>query len=179
MLFLFSFLCLVSCFFLNKGSIWDKWKKRIKTLLLPYLIWCTLYFLYLFFMQRVLGLYIILLILTMVFYSKDSSYYQLSHNMFMISNSVFIFKIVSLLVSKCEMKRMLAISGASFFIYLAHEPWISYFQTFFYKGVHAPEFVIAIMPWFFVALAVCYTYVGYLLLKKYLPSVLNVLTGAR
>lgn len=289
-------------FFLNKGSIWDKWKKRIKTLLLPYLIWCTLYFLYLFFMQRVLGLEsffsgsgggklklirdfdfkdfflmywnirdggpilaplwflrnlivlsllapvfkflierlgfifwafllvnflflhysftplsdsnlfffgsgiylltikenfnlfttidnmsvwiislinIILLILTMVFYSKDSSYYQLSHNMFMISNSVFIFKIVSLLVSKYEMKRMLAISGASFFIYLAHEPWISYFQTFFYKGVHAPEFVIAIMPWFFVALAVCYTYVGYLLLKNYLPSVLNVLTGAR
>lgn len=43
-------------FFLNKENIWNKWNKRIKTLLLPYLIWCTLYFIYLFFMQRVLGL---------------------------------------------------------------------------------------------------------------------------
>lgn len=286
-------------FFLKDESILIKWKKRIKTLLLPYLIWCSLYFLFLFFMQRVLGLesffsgsgggklklirdfefkdyflmywdirdggpilaplwflrnlivlcvvapvfkflsdhlgfifwalllvnylffhysfppitdnnifffgsgvylmttkrklsvieymrlgYILpvnigLLVLTMFCYKTGSIYYQLSHNLFLISNSIFVFIIVGLLVSKFEMKKMFAISAASFFIYLAHEPWISYIQAFFYKSVHAPECVIAIMPWFFVTLAVCYTYAGYFLLKRYLPSVLNILTGAR
>lgn len=43
-------------FFLKPSRITDKWRKRIKTLLVPYILWCLVGFLIPFVLQEVLGL---------------------------------------------------------------------------------------------------------------------------
>ena len=43
-------------FFLRPGSIIEKWEKRVKTLLIPYILWCIVGFIIPFILQEVLGL---------------------------------------------------------------------------------------------------------------------------
>lgn len=43
-------------FFLKSGSIFGKWKKRVSTLLMPYILWCLVGFMIPFVFQEVLGL---------------------------------------------------------------------------------------------------------------------------
>lgn len=43
-------------FFLKPGRIVDKWKKRGKTLLIPYILWCMVGFIIPFILQEALGL---------------------------------------------------------------------------------------------------------------------------
>lgn len=43
-------------FYLNEGTLWSKWKKRIKTVLLPFFCWCIIGFLIPFFFQKIIGL---------------------------------------------------------------------------------------------------------------------------
>lgn len=82
-------------------------------------------------------------------------------------------------VDKWELHGLVKISTASFFIYLFHEPWLGYAEGMFFKFVHPTGILCYMMPWFFCAFSVGYSYVAYLVLKRYTPKLLNVMTGAR
>jgi peptidoglycan/LPS O-acetylase OafA/YrhL len=283
-------------FYLNDESIWQKWKKRIKSLLIPYLLWCSFYLAFLFITQRVLGMerffsgdklkliahfeaidylrvfwdirdggpilaplwflrnlivlcvlapifklgaqklkivfplllfvnylfvhwnflvvtdnnilffgfgiylcnttvklkfldkvkfkyvapiWLLLLISVMVTYTNNNMVYNTLHRLFMIIDCMLVYSAVDVISRKFDCMLLLKITSASFFIYLAHEPWISYIQSFFFKYVSLPEAILVIMPWIFVFIAFCYTYVGHYLLSKYTPSIYRILTGSR
>lgn len=284
-------------FFLKRDSYTEKWKRRVKSLLVPYLIWCVLIFLVLFFFQRVLGLshlfqgghlkhvvdfslldyvrifwdirdgapilstlwflrnLIILVLLTplvsiackkmglllpllllgnylyfhytffcvlsgdMFFfvtgcymalkYSGDgiakidrlntkwvicawigcliasvfayvhSDLYEIFRRLFIVVDCIAMYKLIAYLVRKYPMLWLQKISAASFFIYLFHEPWLGYFQGFFFKYIHVGGVFLYLMPFFFCLFAIGYSYVVYLFLKRFAPRLLNVITGAR
>lgn len=283
-------------FYLNEESIWKKWKKRIKSLFVPYILWCSFYFVFLFFTQRVLGLerffsgdklkliadfeaidylrvfwdirdggpilaplwflrnlivlcvlapifrflsirlkvlfpiillinyfffhwkflvvsdsnflffgvgiyfcvtdlklglldkaylkyvapiWVLLISAVMVSYSKGLPTYDLAHRLFLIIDCILVYAIVNKVTNNYDCNMILKITAASFFIYLSHEPWISYIQSFFFKYISLPEAILLAMPWIFVFIALCYTYAGHYLLSKYAPPIYRILTGSR
>ena len=283
-------------FYLKEESIWLKWKKRLKSLLIPYLLWCSFYFIFLLFTQRVLGLerffsgdklkliadfdvidylrvfwdirdggpilaplwflrnlivlcilapvfnffaqrlkylfpiillvnyfyvhwnilvvtdnnmlffgfgiylcstnikldfldrfslkylapiWLILLTAVMITYAKNLMAYDILHRLFMIIDCLFVYSVIDIVSHKYEIVKLLKITTASFFIYLAHEPWISYIQSFFFKIFSLPEIFLVAMPWVFVFIAFCYTYLGHHVLSKYTPQLYRILTGSR
>lgn len=283
-------------FYLNEESIWQKWKKRVKSLLIPYLLWCSFYFVFLFLTQRVLGLerffsgdklkliadfeaidylrvfwdirdggpilaplwflrnlivlcvlapifklcaeklkiifpllllvnyffvhwnilvvtdnnmlffgfgiylcsttvkldfldkfkfkyvtpiWLLLLIAVMIAYAKANMAYDTLHRLFMIIDCILTYSVIDIISRRFDCKLLIKITAASFFIYLAHEPWISYIQSFFFKYITLPETILVVMPWLFVFIAFCYTYVGHYLLSKYAPPIYKLLTGSR
>ncbi len=286
-------------FFLKKDSYLNKWKKRAKSLLVPYIIWCIIGFLIPFFFQQVLGLghlfkggeghlkpiadfecwdylkmfwnirdgapilstlwflrnLILLVILAPVFHflatrlkwafpvslainylftnwgilclgsgdlfffgmgnylainsnsggvllldkqkyswlvpvwmltfiiSMVAYYYgmyeRLATNIFVVFDCMLMYKLMRTAVDKWDMTWLVKISTASFFIYLFHEPWLGYVIGMFFKFVHPTGLLCYIMPWFFCALATAYSYIAYLILKRFVPKLLNVMTGAR
>lgn len=283
-------------FYLNDESIWQKWKKRIKSLLIPYFLWCSFYLVFLFLTQRVLGMerffsgdklkliadfnaidylrvfwdirdggpilaplwflrnlivlcllapifkmgaqklkiifpilllvnyfyvhwnflvvtsnnmlffgfgiylcnstvkldfldkfklkyvapiWLILLIAVMIAYANNNMAYDTLHRLFMIIDCLLVYSVVNYISHKYEGKVLLKITAASFFIYLAHEPWISYIQSFFFKYISLSEAILVVMPWIFVFIAFCYSYLGHYLLSKYAPPIYRILTGSR
>lgn len=283
-------------FYLKEESIWQKWGKRAKSLLIPYLLWCSFYLIFLFFTQRVLGLdrffsgdklkliadfevvdyfrifwdirdgdpilaplwflrnlivlcvlapifkfgaqklkfifpiillvnyflfhwnflvvtdnnmlffgfgiylcsttikldfldkfkfkyvapiWLLLLMAVMIAYANANMAYDTLHRLFMIVDCMLVYSIVDILSHRFDCMLLLKITAASFFIYLAHEPWISYIQTFFFKYITLPEAILIVMPWIFVFVAFCYSYLGYYVLSKYAPPIYRILTGSR
>lgn len=71
------------------------------------------------------------------------------------------------------------ISTASFFIYAFHEPWMGYILKIIYKMVNPSGIANFIAPFVLVVMTVAYSYAAYILLKKYAPRLLSLLTGAR
>lgn len=130
-------------------------------------------------LKYIFTIWIVLIVGVMVAYCKEFSIYNILHRLFMIIDCIFVYSIVDKLSHKYDCKLLLKISAASFFIYLAHEPWISYIQSFFFKNFCLPEFVLIAMPWFFLLIALSYTYIGYNVLAKYSPSLYKLLTGTR
>lgn len=112
------------------------------------------------------------------------AYYFATHellatNIFVVTDCMLMYKLMRTAVDKWDMTWLAKISTASFFIYLFHEPWLGYIQGMFFKFVHPTGVFCYFMPWFFCALAVGYSYVAYLILKRFVPKLLNAMTGAR
>lgn len=103
----------------------------------------------------------------------------LARNIFVVIDCMLMYRLMRTAVDKWDMTWLVKISTASFFIYLFHEPWLGYVQGMFFKFVHPTGFFCYLMPWFFCALAVGYSYIAYLILKRFVPKLLNAMTGAR
>lgn len=97
----------------------------------------------------------------------------------MIVDCLLMYRLMRAAVDKWDMNWLVKISVASFFIYLFHEPWLGYIHGVFFKFFHPTGIVCYILPWFFCALAVGYSYVAYLVLKKIAPKLLSFITGSR
>lgn len=103
----------------------------------------------------------------------------LARNIFVVIDCMLMYRLMRTAVDKWNMTWLVNISAASFFIYLFHEPWLGYIQGMFFKFVHPTGFFCYLMPWLFCTLAVGYSYIAYLILKRFVPKLLNVMTGAR
>ena len=114
----------------------------------------------------------------MVTYRFDF-YHTFAHDIFMIVDCLLMYRLMRASVDKWDMNWLVKISAASFFIYLFHEPWLGYIHGVFFKFVHSNGIVCYILPLFFCTLAVGYSYVAYLVLKKIAPNLLNFITGSR
>lgn len=104
---------------------------------------------------------------------------KLATNIFVVIDSLLMYKLMRTAVDKWNMAWLVKISTASFFIYLFHEPWLGYVIGMFFKFIHPAGWVCYLMPWFFCVLAVGYSYFAYIILKKWTPRFLNVITGSR
>lgn len=123
-------------------------------------------------------LWVVIFTATMVAY-RFNFHHSCIHNIFMIVDCLLMYRLMRNAVEKWDMNWLMKISAASFFIYLFHEPWLGYFEGMFFKFVHPTGFVCYLMPWFFCAFAVGYSYVAYLILKRFTPKLLSVITGSR
>ena len=103
----------------------------------------------------------------------------LARNIFVVLDCMLMYRLMRTAVDKWNMTWLVNISAASFFVYLFHEPWLGYIQGMFFKFVHPTGFFCYLMPWLFCALAVGYSYIAYLILKRFVPKLLNAMTGAR
>lgn len=115
---------------------------------------------------------------TMVTY-RYGFYHTFAHDIFMIVDCLLMYRLMRAAVDKWDMNWLVKISAASFFIYLFHEPWLGYFIGVSFKFLHPTGIVCYLMPWFFCAFAVGYSYVAYLILKRFTPKLLSVITGSR
>ena len=122
--------------------------------------------------------WIITFVATMFTYRYDF-YHTFAHDIFMIVDCLLMYRLMRASVDKWDMNWLVKISVASFFIYLFHEPWLGYIHGVFFKFVHPTGFVCYLLPWFFCALAVGYSYIAYLVLKKIAPTLLSFITGSR
>lgn len=104
---------------------------------------------------------------------------NLATNVFVFFDCLLMYKLMRTAVDKWQMKWLVDISVASFFIYLFHEPWLGYIQGMFFKFIYPKGIICYIMPWFFCAFSITYSYIAYLLLKKVAPKLLRVIIGAR
>lgn len=103
----------------------------------------------------------------------------LARNVFVIVDSMLMYKLMRMAVDKWSMNWLEKISVASFFIYLFHEPWLGYIQGMFFKFIYPSGVICYVMPWFFCAFAVTYSYVMCCALRKIFPKLLNIITGSR
>lgn len=78
-----------------------------------------------------------------------------------------------------ESQLLQKITGASFFIYLFHEPWLGYLQKACYRFVHLPEWTACFMLFVFPIIILMTGYLFYSFLKRYMPKTLSMLTGSR
>ena len=114
----------------------------------------------------------------MMAYYYDT-YELLARNVFIVFDCLLMYKLMRMAVDRWEMDWLMKISKVSFFIYLFHEPWLGYLQGMSFKFIHPSGLVCYLMPWLFCLLAVAYSYIAYMVLKKICPKLLNVMTGAR
>lgn len=103
----------------------------------------------------------------------------LARNIFVVIDCMLMYRLMRTAVDKWDMTWLVKISTASFFIYLFHEPWLGYMQGMSFKFIHPTGFFCYLMPWFFCVLGGGYSYVAYLILKRFAPKLLNAMTGAR
>lgn len=125
-----------------------------------------------------LPIWLVVFVIDLLAYYNDTQA-QLAQNIFMIIDSLLMYKLLRMAVDIWEMKWLVNISTASFFIYLFHEPWLGYIQGMFFKFIHPTGLICYAMPWLFCVLAVAYSYITYLILKRISPKLLNIMTGAR
>lgn len=125
-----------------------------------------------------LPIWLLTFVVDLVAYYYDTQE-TLARNIFVVIDCVLMYRLIRTAVDRWGMTWLVRISTASFFIYLFHEPWLGYAQGMFFKFVHPTGFVCYLMPWFFCALAVGYSHVAYLILKRFVPTLLYIITGAR
>ncbi len=122
--------------------------------------------------------WIVMLGMTILSFYYDMEY-DFVHNIFMVIHFVSIYKVLSILSQKYELKTLKKIAGISFFIYAFHEPWLGYIMKLSFKIIPFSGILLYLAPFIFVAVAVAYSYVAYMLLWKFAPRILKVLTGSR
>lgn len=105
--------------------------------------------------------------------------YEIIHRLFGIIHFVAIYKCITHFSKKETPRLLVKISTASFFIYAFHEPWMGYILKIIYKMVNPSGIANFIAPFALVVITVAYSYAAYILLKKYAPRLLSLLTGAR
>ena len=105
--------------------------------------------------------------------------YELLHSIFMVVHLVGIYILLTFISSRYSLHLIKKISIASFFIYAVHEPWMGYLIGIIFKTLNPGGIVLYILPFVFVAFAVAFSYAVYLLMKRFSPSLLNMMTGAR
>lgn len=125
-----------------------------------------------------LVIWISTLITTIISFYNDW-HYETIHNIFCIIHFIAIYKCVSAIPTSGIPKWLTTVSTASFFIYAFHEPWMGYVLKISYKVLHPSGLILYIAPFILVAFATAYSYAAYVLLKRYAPRLLNLLTGAR
>lgn len=115
---------------------------------------------------------------TMFFYVKAGCV-EIFHNLFMIVDCLFMYKVVRFLSRKYELKFLIKLSQASFFIYLFHEPWMGYAVKLFFKFFRLEGFFAYIFPWALCLATITCSYIVYLGLKRFAPRLLSVAVGSR
>ena len=115
---------------------------------------------------------------TIFFYAKGC-YDVRIHNLFMVIDCLFMYKIVRFLSQKYDMHFLVKLSQASFFIYLFHEPWMGYAIKLFFRFFHLDGFLAYIFPWVLCLITIMCSYVVYLGLKRFIPRLLSVAVGSR
>ena len=130
-------------------------------------------------MKIIIPVWIVVFICVMQAYLINVDYYGIILGIFHIVNSLLMFRLIGKLSVKYELKWLFAMAGASFFIYLFHEPWLGYLIGILFKALHPSGLILWILPWILVTAAVCYSYFVYLILNKYAPRLLSFITGSR
>ena len=105
--------------------------------------------------------------------------YELCHNIFRVIHFVAIYKLVTYLSAKHTLQWLKIIAGISFFIYAFHEPWLGYIMKISFKVLHPSGIMLYLAPFAYVAIAIGYSSLAYVILKKITPRLLAVLTGSR
>lgn len=114
-----------------------------------------------------------------VYFYATGSFDSRIHDLFMIVDCLFMYKIVQFLSRKYELKFLIKLSQASFFIYLFHEPWMGYAVKLFFKFFRLEGFLAYIFPWVLCLTTIMCSYVVYLGLKRFVPRLLSVAVGSR
>lgn len=106
--------------------------------------------------------------------------YDLVMNLFIIPNSIMLYIFVYRITKRRKLQWLFKISIASFFIYAFHEPFMGYMIGIFFKIIKIDSnFIIYILPFFFVLITILFSYMAYFILNKICPQFLKIITGSR
>lgn len=107
--------------------------------------------------------------------------YECVHSLFMIIHFVGIYKLTTIVPMRVgkSLRLLMKIGAASFFIYAFHEPWMGYIMKLMFKMFNPTGLSLYIAPFFFVSLALSYSYAVFVILHRIAPGFLNLITGSR
>lgn len=114
-------------------------------------------------------------------YTKGTSYNHYINAAGILLGILFFFNLVSYNISKGSWKTSVLLSGSSFFIFAIHDPWLlSQFKKIGFKVLQPHTDGMLTFLYFVIPLLVTLTALGfYILLKKYTPLFIQIVTGRK
>lgn len=123
-------------------------------------------------------LYPILTIADLITYHSEFNY--LIHNLGIVLGIFFLFYVVAVGIKKEKLSISYFLSGASFFVFATHEPWLRFIRRFLYVYIKPSSEVELILLYFIPAiLIISLSLLVYWIMKKITPRFLSLISGDR
>ena len=128
--------------------------------------------------KLLLAIWLLMTALAITAYAADFHYEDIMPA-YRIVHFITIYHLIARISEKREMRGMLKIAAASFFIYVFHEPWMGYIAKLGMKIFQPTGIWLYVAPLLLVLLTVGYSYASFFILQKIAPRFLNIITGSR
>lgn len=121
-----------------------------------------------------------LLVATVDYFSLNAGFNDYIHRLNVIFGIPFFFNIVGYFIENGKIKESIFLSGASFFVFVGHEPLLSIVRKLFFiliKPHHQAELLL--MYFLIPTIVIGILLFSYRWLKTYFPKLLNIVSGGR